>query len=57
MSDPTRTAEEYIERYAKQYCNGDVEAAKTHIMVREVVKEKDMTHEKENGNRATDRQS
>ena len=42
MSDPTRTAEEYIERYAKQYCNGDIEAARTHAIVREVMKEKEV---------------
>lgn len=40
MSDPTRTPEEYIQRYARDYCGGDVEAAKEHAMVKEVVKSK-----------------
>ena len=40
MSDPTRTVEEYIQRHAIRYCNGDVEVAKTHAIVKEVVKEK-----------------
>ena len=41
MSDCNRTTEEYIERYAKTYCNGDIEEAKKHAIVREVVKEKE----------------
>ena len=40
MSDYNRTPEEYIERYAKMYCNGDIEEAKKHAIVCEVVKEK-----------------
>lgn len=41
MSDTNRTTEEYIERYAKTYCNRDIEEAKKHAIVREVVKEKE----------------
>ena len=40
MSDTTRTVEEYIQRHAKQYCNGDVEVAKSHAIVRAVIEEK-----------------
>ena len=40
MSDQTRTVEEYIQRYANDYCDGDVEAAKSHAMVQAVVEEK-----------------
>lgn len=40
MSDWNRTPEEYIERYAKAYCNGDIEEAKKHEIVREVTKGK-----------------
>lgn len=40
MSEPTRTVEEYIRRYANDYCNGDIETAKSHAIVREVIKEK-----------------
>lgn len=40
MSDPTRTVEEYIERYANDYCNGDIEAAKSHAIVQAVIEEK-----------------
>lgn len=40
MSDPTRTPEEYIERYARDYCNGDIEVAKQHAIVKAVVEEK-----------------
>ena len=40
MSDPTRTAEEYIRRYANDYCSGDVETAKEHAIVKAVVEEK-----------------
>lgn len=40
MSDPTRTVEEYIKRYANDYCNGDVEAAKSHAIVQAVIEEK-----------------
>lgn len=38
MSDWNRTPEEYLERYAKTYCNGDIEEAKKHEIVREVLK-------------------
>ena len=40
MSEWNRTTEEYIRRYAEMYCNGDIEEAKKHAIVREVVKEK-----------------
>lgn len=40
MSDATRTIEEYISRYARDYCGGDVEAAKSHAIVQAVIKEK-----------------
>ena len=41
MSDPTRTPEEYIQRHANQYCNGDTSAAVNHAIVKEVIKEKE----------------
>ena len=40
MSDTVRTPEEYIERYAHDYCNGDIEAAKEHAIVQAVIEEK-----------------
>lgn len=40
MSDTQRSIDEYLERYAKVYCNGDVEKAKKHAIVREVMREK-----------------
>lgn len=40
MSDTVRTPEEYIQRYAHDYCDGDIEAAKSHAIVREVILEK-----------------
>ena len=40
MSDTVRTPEEYIERYAKQYCNGDKAAAVEHAIVKAVIEEK-----------------
>ena len=40
MSDTVRTVEEYIQRHARQYCNGDVEAAKEHAIVKALVEEK-----------------
>lgn len=40
MSDPTRSIEEYINRYARDYCNGDIEAAKQHAIVKAVIEEK-----------------
>ena len=40
MSDPYRTPEEYIERYARDYCGGDIEAAKEHAIVKDVIEEK-----------------
>lgn len=41
MSDPNRSVEEYLERYAEMYCSGDVEEAKKHAIVREVMKTKE----------------
>ena len=41
MSDPTRTPEEYIKRYASDYCNGDEEIAKEHAIVKAVLEEKE----------------
>lgn len=40
MSDTSRTKQEYLERYAKTYCNGDIEEAMKHEIVREVLREK-----------------
>lgn len=40
MSDRERTPEEYLERYARSYCNGDIEAAKEHAIVKAVIEEK-----------------
>ena len=37
MSESNRTPEEYIERYANQYCNGDQEEAARHAIVKEVL--------------------
>lgn len=41
MSDPTRTPEEYIQRHADQYHNGDVERAKQDAIVKAVLEEKE----------------
>jgi hypothetical protein len=38
MSDAVRTKQEYLERYAKTYCNGDTEEAMKHEIVKEVLK-------------------
>ena len=38
MSDRSRTKEEYIERHAAQYHNGDTEKAKKDGIVKEVIK-------------------
>lgn len=38
MSEQKRTKNEYLERYANQYCDGDVEEAKAHGIVKEVLK-------------------
>lgn len=40
MSDQVRTVEEYIQRHADTYHNGDTERAKEDAIVKEVVKEK-----------------
>lgn len=36
--DTNKDFEEYLERYAKAYCNGDKEEAKTHYIVKMVKK-------------------
>ena len=41
MSDAVRTTEEYIQRYADMYCNGDVEEAKKHAIVKAVIEVKE----------------
>ncbi len=38
MSDRERTPQEYIQRHADMYCNGDVEMAAGQAIVKEVVK-------------------
>ena len=40
MSDQVRTVEEYIERHARQYHNGDTERAKQDAIVQAVIEEK-----------------
>lgn len=40
MSDAVRTIEDYITRYARDYCNGDIEEAKKHAIVQAVIQEK-----------------
>jgi hypothetical protein len=37
MSEQKRTKEEYLEAYANTYCDGDIEKAKEHAMVKEVL--------------------
>lgn len=39
MSEQHRTKEEYIERHADQYCEGDREVAAGHKIVQEVCEE------------------
>lgn len=36
MSENNRTIEEYLERYARDNCNGDQEEAAKHAIVKEV---------------------
>ena len=38
MSENNCTIEEYIERFARDRCNGDKDAAKEHANVKEVIK-------------------
>lgn len=38
MSEQKRTKEEYIERYANDYCDGNQEEAAGHAIVKEVCK-------------------
>ena len=38
MSNWEKDYERYVERYAKDRCNGDIEIAKTHMLVQEVKK-------------------
>ena len=40
MSDAVRTVDEYIRRYANDYCGGDIEEAKKHAIVKSVISEK-----------------
>ena len=48
MSEQHKTPQEYTERYAAQYCHGDVEVAAGHKIVKEVYEElKGDTDEKE----------
>lgn len=39
MSDRNRTQEEYIQRHADQYHNGDIEEARQHAIVKEAAKD------------------
>lgn len=39
MSEQYRTKEEYTERYATQYCDGDCKEAAEHNIVKEVCEE------------------
>lgn len=39
MSEQHKTPQEYKERYAAQYCDGDQEKAAEHEIVKEVCKE------------------
>ncbi len=38
MSEENRTVEEYIEKFARDHCEGDKEKAKGFAIVKEVVK-------------------
>ena len=40
MSDRERTPEEYLSCYAHDYCDGDIEAAKEHAIVKAGIEEK-----------------
>ena len=40
MSDAVRTVDEYIARYARDYCNGNIEEAKKLAIVQAVINEK-----------------
>lgn len=54
MSSNNKTLEEYIKDYARQYTNGDIEAAKQHQIVKDVIemyKEKEKIVENTNRNR------
>jgi len=37
MSNRNRTPEEYVERYANDYCEGDQQKAMEHAIVKEVI--------------------
>lgn len=39
MSEQRRTKKEYLEKYANDRCNGNVEEALTHYIVKEALKE------------------
>ncbi len=47
MSDPYRTIDDYIARYARSYCNGDIEEAKKHAIVKAVIQEKEKCNGKD----------
>lgn len=46
MNEHNRAIEEYIQRYADMYCEGDVAVAAEHKIVQETVKEIDQQKEK-----------
>jgi len=46
MGCRNRTIEEYLKRYANDYCGGDIEVAKTHAIVQEVYKSKEEDRQK-----------
>lgn len=37
MSDAVRTIDDYVSRYANDYCRGNIEEAKNHAIVKSVV--------------------
>jgi hypothetical protein len=41
VSSANRSAEEYVRRYANDYCNGDIDDAMKHIIVKAVIEEKE----------------
>lgn len=46
MSEHNQAIEEYIQRYADMYCEGDVTVAAEHKMVKEVIMEIENQNEK-----------
>ena len=51
MSEWNRSREEYIQRYADDYCDGDVEGAKKHKIVMEVIREMEDKNDGKKSNR------